>query len=65
MTRRANPRRRRQRQRQRGVALIAVMISVAIILILTNQFGTSTNVDMIAAANYRDQMRSHVLARSA
>lgn len=65
MTRRANPRRRRQRQRQRGVALIAVMISVAIILILTNQFGTSTNVDYFAAANHSDQMRSHFLARSA
>ncbi len=51
--------------RQRGVALVAVMIALAIVLIITNQFSTSTNVDMIAAANYRDQMRSHFLARSA
>lgn len=55
----------RQRRKQRGVALVTVMIAIAIALVITNQFGTSTNVDMIAAANYRDQMRSHFLARSA
>lgn len=57
--------RHKRRMRQRGVALVAVMISLAIILIITNQFGTSTNVDLIAAANYSDQMRAHYLARSA
>jgi type II secretory pathway component PulK len=57
--------RRRRRNRQRGVALIAVMIAIALTLVISNEFGTSTNVDMIAAANYRDQMRSHFLARSA
>lgn len=56
---------RRKRARQRGVALVAVMIAMAITLVITNEFGTSTNVDMLAAANYRDQMRSHFLARSA
>jgi general secretion pathway protein K len=55
----------RRRTRQRGVALVAVMIAIAITLVISNEFGTSTNVDMIAAANYRDQMRSHFLARSA
>jgi general secretion pathway protein K len=45
--------------------LIAVMVSLAIILVLTSQFGTGTNVDLFAAANSRDQMRSHFLARSA
>jgi general secretion pathway protein K len=55
----------RTRVRQRGVAIVAVMIAMAITLVITNEFGTSTNVDMMAAANYRDQMRSHFLARSA
>ena len=52
-------------RRQRGVALVAVMIAIAIAIVISNEFGTSTNVDMIAAANYRDQMRAHFLARSA
>jgi general secretion pathway protein K len=56
---------RRRRRRQRGIALMAVMISLAITLVIANEFGTSTNVDLMAAANYRDQMRSHFLARSA
>jgi general secretion pathway protein K len=54
-----------RRRPQRGVALVAVMISIAISLVIANEFGTSTNGDMIAAANYRDQMRAHFLARSA
>jgi hypothetical protein len=56
---------RSRRIRQRGVALVAVMIAIAIVLVISNEFGTSTNVDLMAAANYRDQMRSHFLARSA
>jgi len=56
---------RRGRGRQRGVALIAVMVAIAITLVIANEFGTSTNGDLMAAANYRDQMRAHFLARSA
>lgn len=56
---------RRRRDRQRGVALIAVLVAIAVTLVISNEFGTSTNVDLMAAANYRDQMRSHFLARSA
>jgi general secretion pathway protein K len=56
---------RRKRRKQRGVAIITVLIAIAITLVMTNQFSTTTNVDMIAAANYRDQMRAHFLARSA
>ncbi len=56
---------RRKRKRQRGVALVAVMIAIAVTLVISSEFGTSTNVDLMAAANYRDQMRSHFLARSA
>jgi general secretion pathway protein K len=56
---------RGKRNRQRGVALFAVMIAIAIVLVFTSEFGTSTTVDLMAAANYRDQMRAHFLARSA
>jgi len=54
-----------RRKRQRGIAIVTVLIAIAITLVISNQFGTSTNVDLIAAANYRDQMRAHFLARSA
>ncbi|HEU4733729.1 MAG TPA: hypothetical protein VFT22_37815, partial [Kofleriaceae bacterium] len=37
----------------------------ALTLVITNEFGTSTSVDLMAAANYRDQMRAQFLARSA
>ena len=55
---------RTKRVRQRGVALVAVMIAIAITLVISDEFGTSTTSDLSAAANYRDQMRSHFLARS-
>jgi len=61
----ARPMTRARRNKQRGIALITVLIAIAMTLIISNQFGTTTNIDMIAAANYRDQMRSHFLARSA
>jgi general secretion pathway protein K len=56
---------RKRKRKQRGVALVMVLIAIAITLVMTNQFATTTNVDMFAAANYRDQMRAHFLARSA
>jgi len=57
---------KKRRKRERGsVAITAVIIAIVITVMITNQFGTSTSVDIIAAANYRDQMRSHFLARSA
>ena len=55
----------RRTNRERGIALITVLIAIAITLVISNEFGTSTNVDIGAAANYRDQMRAHFLARSA
>jgi len=55
----------KRRRKQRGVALIIVLICIAVTLTLTSQFGTSTNVDILQAANHRDSMRSHFLARSA
>jgi general secretion pathway protein K len=56
---------KKKRKSQRGVALVTVLIAIAITLVITNEFGTTTTVDMVAAANYRDQMRAHFLARSA
>ncbi|MDQ3338186.1 MAG: type II secretion system protein GspK [Myxococcota bacterium] len=56
---------RKRRRKQRGMALVMVLIAIAITLVMTNQFATTTNIDMFAAANYRDQMRAHFLARSA
>ncbi len=50
---------------QRGIALIATMIALAIASMIATQFATSTTTDTIAAANYRDGMRAHFLARSA
>lgn len=54
-----------KRHRERGVALLSVMIAIAITIVISNEFGTSTSTDMISAANYRDEMRAHFLARSA
>jgi general secretion pathway protein K len=54
-----------KRKNQRGIALMVVMICMAITIVISNEFGTQTNVDIGAAANYRDQMRAHFLARSA
>lgn len=69
----ARPRWRRPRlvrgklfaSKQRGIALVMVMIAISIVLAISNQFGTSATIDMMAAANYRDQMRAHFLARTA
>lgn len=54
-----------KRHKERGVALIAVLIAIAITIVISNEFGTATTTDISAAANYRDQMRAHFLARSA
>lgn len=59
------PRRYRRRGARRGVALVAVLIAIAIALVMSNEFGTTTSTDLIAASNYRDQVRAHFLARSA
>jgi type II secretory pathway component PulK len=54
-----------KRKNERGVALIAVLVAVAITVVISNQFGSATSIDLMAAANYRDQMQAHFLARSA
>lgn len=65
VARRPGAAQRRRRRKQRGIALLAVTTAIAITLVMTTQFSTTTNIDMLAAANYRDQMRAHFLARSA
>ncbi len=57
-------RKRKRMFTQQGVALIAVMLALVGILVMTNDFGTKTNLDAIGAANSRDQMRAHFLAKS-
>ncbi|HET9988637.1 MAG TPA: hypothetical protein VFQ65_08950 [Kofleriaceae bacterium] len=54
-----------KRKNQRGIALVTVLIAIAITLVISNEFGTTTSTDLIAAANYRDQVRSKFLAASA
>ena len=56
---------RKPRGAEKGVALVTVLIAISITLVISNEFGTATSTDMIAASNYRDQMRAHFLARSA
>lgn len=49
---------------QRGIALIAVTLALAVITTVTMEFNYSTNVDYASAANARDAMRAHFLAKS-
>ncbi len=49
---------------QKGMALIAVTAAIACLTIPTFEFMYSTNIDYDAAANARDDMRAHFLARS-
>ena len=56
---------RPKRNNERGIALVVVLIAISITLVISSEFGSSTSVDLIAAGNYRDQMRAHFLARSA
>jgi len=58
-------RRRRQPRRQRGIALLAAMIALGMVAIIAYDFSSTTNITTTAAANQRDAMRAHFLARSA
>jgi general secretion pathway protein K len=49
---------------QRGIALISVSAFLAIVGIVTAEFSTDATIDYEAAANARDDMRAHFLARS-
>ena len=52
------------RNRQRGVALLLVLTWIALMVALVGQFTYGTNVDAAQAANARDELRAHYLAKS-
>ena len=54
----------RAREKQRGVALLLVLTWIALMVALVGQFTFGTNVDSAQAANARDELRAHYLAKS-
>ena len=52
------------KRRERGAALISVVIMVAVMATTTADFAFNTTMDLAAAANARDDLRAHYLARS-
>src|SRR5215470_11800157 len=54
----------RRRVNDRAFALIAVVGVIAVLTIVVTEFAFTTGVDYAAAANARDDMRAHFLARS-
>jgi general secretion pathway protein K len=55
---------RTPRNKQRGVALLLVLTWIALMVALVGEFTYGTNVDVAQAANARDELRAHYLARS-
>jgi len=55
---------RRQRDRQSGVALLVTISALSMMIALVSQFTYGTTVDASQAANARDELRAHYLARS-
>jgi general secretion pathway protein K len=58
-------RNRRRRDRQSGVALLVTISALSLLIALVAQFSYGTTVDAAQAANTRDELRAHYLARSA
>jgi general secretion pathway protein K len=56
---------RKQRDRQSGVALLVTISALSLLIALVAQFSYGTTVDVSQAANARDEIRAHYLARSA
>jgi general secretion pathway protein K len=56
---------RRQRDRQSGVALLLSISMLAMLIALTSDFTYGTSIHAMQAANARDEVRAHYLARSA
>jgi general secretion pathway protein K len=56
---------RRERDRQSGVAFLITISSLSLLIALVSQFTYGTTVDAAQAANARDEVRAHYLARSA
>ncbi len=56
---------RRGRDRQSGVAMLVTISALSLLIALVSQFSYGTTVDGAQAANARDELRAHYLARSA
>jgi type II secretory pathway component PulK len=56
---------RGRRDRQSGVALLVTISALSLLIALVSQFTYGTTVDAAQAANARDELRAHYLARSA
>jgi general secretion pathway protein K len=56
---------RRARDRESGVAFLITIASLTLLIALVAQFTYGTTVDAAQAANARDEVRAHYLARSA
>jgi len=56
---------RRARDRESGVAFLITIASLSLLIALVTQFTYGTTVDSAQAANARDEVRAHYLARSA
>ena len=56
---------RRERDRQSGMAFLITIASLSLLIALVSQFTYGTTVDAAQAANARDEVRAHYLARSA
>jgi general secretion pathway protein K len=56
---------RKQRDRESGVALLLSISMLALLIALTSEFTYGTSIHSMQAANARDEVRAHYLARSA
>jgi general secretion pathway protein K len=65
LCRRIRARYRPLERRERGVAMLIVLTWLALMISLVGQFTYGTTVDAAQAANARDELRAHYLARSA
>ena len=65
LLRRLHPRRAPLNRRERGVAMLVVLTWLALMISLVSEFTYGTTVDAAQAANARDELRAHYLARSA
>jgi general secretion pathway protein K len=63
-TKTSQPRPPKHRARQRGVAMLVVLTWLALMISLIADFTYGTSVDAAQAANARDELRAHYLARS-
>src|SRR5205814_9624111 len=57
-------RRRHLRDRQSGVALLITISTLALLIALVSDFTYQTSIYSAQAANARDEVRAHYLARS-